>query len=295
MKTVFSIVMLIIFGSIALFLLAIARIPGTLLTLKPKWQSRGRIIIGTIIATLGQSYIYLACVAFIISWTTLASRRNDVVGFLLWPVAFIAVASPLVANLFYAYGVEEEHHEKANVVGSYITLIVSLVGFFIFAFAPTVKSMAWGWVPYNRALVSYNIKKDIWASTNSFFSGIDILSNAHKLVQAMPSSKDMLGDYVKIGTLLDESKNEFLKCDIKIMNSTHDGWGDILSTKAIPAIDFYLKGLLPSGDDKDWTRGDALVLDFNRWMDSNLNSLLARLKEKYKFEIEIGQPVQRFP
>jgi len=278
MKTVLSIVMLIIFGSIALFLLAIAGLPGALLTLKSKWRSRGRIIIGSIISTLGQSYIYLAYVAFIISWTTLASRRNDVVGFLLWPVAFIAVASPVVANLIHAYGVEEERYAKANIVGSYITLIVSLVGFFVFAFVPTVTRTAWHWVPYNHMLFEEKAEADkiIRANVDSFFYGLYSYTEASQLSYAFQNSKDKADILEKFKTSFKESKAKLLKCDRRLMNSIYNEWGNVIYDKFIASIDLYLSGV-PS----ELLRGEALRLEGINWIEKNMRPLFKTLKQKY--------------
>ena len=153
MKTLFSIVMLIIFGLIAYFLssflLNIAGLPGAFLAGKRGKSSKGRFIFGSIMCALGQSYVYLAFVAFIVNWTMGAGRRNDVVGFLLWPFAFFAVFIPMVPTLGQA---TEEARERGRVNAQTealpFTFIVAFIGFFVFAFAPIVMRAAWGWVPY---------------------------------------------------------------------------------------------------------------------------------------------------
>jgi len=157
MKTVFSIIMLIVFGVIAgflsVFLLNIAGLPGALVAGKPGKRSNGRFIFGSIISALGQSYVYLAYVAFIVNWTMIAARRTDVVGFLLWPCAFLAVLIPMWLTLTRAR-VEDREQKSDNpqVEALHLTVVVALIGFFLFAFSPVVMKAAWGWVPYVKYL-----------------------------------------------------------------------------------------------------------------------------------------------
>lgn len=155
MKTVFCIVLLIVFGIIAnflsVFILNIVGLPGALLAGFPGKRSKARFIFGSIVSALGQSYIYLAFTAFIVNWTMLAANREDVVGFLLYPFAFLAVLVPIWFALIRAR-VEAREQESANaqVEALHITLLVAFLGFFVFVFAPSVIRFAWGWLPYVR-------------------------------------------------------------------------------------------------------------------------------------------------
>jgi hypothetical protein len=153
MKTVFSIVLLIVFGAIAsflsVFLLNIAGLPGALLAGTPGKRRKGLFILGSIVSALGQSYIYLAFTAFIVNWTMLAARRDDVVGFLVWPFAFFAVLIPIGLTLIRARAeAREQKSANAQVEALHLTVIVALLGFFVFAFAPIVMKAVWGWVLY---------------------------------------------------------------------------------------------------------------------------------------------------
>lgn len=100
-------------------------------------------------SALGQSYIYLAFTAFVVNWTVLASNREDVVDFILYPFAFLAVIFPIWFALIRGR-VEARDHEHANaqVEALHITLLVIFLGFFVFVFAPNVIKFAWGWLPY---------------------------------------------------------------------------------------------------------------------------------------------------
>lgn len=153
MKTIFCIVLLIVFGIIAnflsVFILNLAGVPGALLAGFPGKRSKARFIFGSIVSALGQSYIYLAFTAFVVNWTMLAAKREDVVGFLLYPFAFLAVLIPIWFALIRAR-VEAREQESANaqVEALHITALVAFLGFFVFAFVPSVIRFAWGWLPY---------------------------------------------------------------------------------------------------------------------------------------------------
>jgi hypothetical protein len=90
------------------FLLNPAGLPGALLAGSHGKRSEGRFIFGSIVSALGQSYGYLAFVAFIVTWTMLAAKREDVVGLLLWPVAFFFVLIPIRLTLIRARGEARE-------------------------------------------------------------------------------------------------------------------------------------------------------------------------------------------
>lgn len=154
MKTIFCIFLLIVFGMIAkylsVFILNIAGLPGALLAGFSDKRSKGRFIFGSFVSAIGQSYVYLAFTAFIVNWTMLAANREDVTaGFLLYPFAFLTVVIPMWFTLTVArVEAKEQGRQNAQVVALHITFLVTFLGFFIFAFAPSVITFAWGWLPY---------------------------------------------------------------------------------------------------------------------------------------------------
>ncbi len=153
MKTLFAIVVLAIFGIAAAFLsiyfLNLAGLPGALLAGKPGARSKARFVTGSLVAAAGQTYAYLAYAAFVVNWTLLAARRDDVVGWPLWPVAFLVVLVPLWMALGAArLEARESEHANPQVEALHLTLVLVLTGFFTFAFAPVVLRLGWGWVPY---------------------------------------------------------------------------------------------------------------------------------------------------
>jgi hypothetical protein len=152
MKTLFSIAMLIVFGIItnfvAVFILNVVGIPGALIAGRPGKRSKVRFICGSIISAIGQSYVYLAYTAFIVNWTILAISKQSV-SFIIWPIAFLAAILPLWINLIHArVEAKEMEHANAQTEALHITILLTLVEFFIFAFIPKVIHIIYSWVPY---------------------------------------------------------------------------------------------------------------------------------------------------
>jgi len=152
MKTLFSIVVLIILGIIvnfvAMFILNLAGLPGALLAGKPGKRNKGQFIFGSIISAIGQSFIYLAYTAFVVNWTILAIAKQGV-SFIVWPIAFLAVVLPLWFNLIQArVEAKEMKHASAQTEALHVTVFLSLIGFFIFAFIPRVMEIIYNWIPY---------------------------------------------------------------------------------------------------------------------------------------------------
>ena len=160
MKTILSIVLLIVFAVVANFLATIvvnlAGLPGALLSGTPGKRSIARFKFGSVIAALGQSYVYLAYAAFIVNWTMLAARREDVpFGFILWPVAFLAVLGPIWKNWIQGRieakeVMRETGFANPQVEGLQYTVLASIVAFLLFAFFPSVMKFGWTWVTYIR-------------------------------------------------------------------------------------------------------------------------------------------------
>jgi len=101
MSTIF---LLIVFGVLANFLFVfignIAGLPGALMAGSPGKRSKGRFVFGSFVCAIGQSFIYLAYTAFIVSWT--AARVQRGAGIFCWVVAFLSVIIPLWINLIRA-------------------------------------------------------------------------------------------------------------------------------------------------------------------------------------------------
>lgn len=152
MKTIFTIVVLIVFAVVANFLIVLllnlAGLPGALAAGKAGQRSRARFIAGSLVAALGQSLVYLGYVAFVVNWTRLAISIQGV-NLIAWPVALLAVMIPIWMNLVRAR-LEARQAGVANPQAEalHVTTLISLVGFFVFAFVPSAIEPFYGWVPY---------------------------------------------------------------------------------------------------------------------------------------------------
>jgi hypothetical protein len=153
MKTIFVILILLAAGLFTKLLwvvaLNLAGLPGALAAGQPGLRSKHRFIFGSLISALGQSYLYLAYIALIVSWTRLSAEHQDVTGWIVWPFAFFAVVVPILSSLFTAKAEAAElAHANPQVEALHLTVIVSLLGFVAFAAFPKLARTFWAWVPF---------------------------------------------------------------------------------------------------------------------------------------------------
>lgn len=152
MKTIFSIIILIICGYIAnlvgVFVLNIAGIPGSLVAGRSDKNSSFRYGLGIFISMLGQAYVYLAYVAFIVNWTFLAVFIQKV-SFIIWPVSFFAAFIPIffMASIARKEGAEDGY-TNAQITALRFNVFVAFIAFFIFIIFPNMMNMVYFWVPY---------------------------------------------------------------------------------------------------------------------------------------------------
>jgi hypothetical protein len=152
MKTIFTLILYAAAANfLAIFVLNIAGVPGALLAGMPGIRSKPQFIFGSVVSAFGQSFAYLAFTAFIVNWTMLAISYQKV-SIIVWPVAFLAVLLPLWFTLIQArLESREQGHANAQVEGLHITLLLTLLGFFLFVFFPSIMQGVYGWVPYVSA------------------------------------------------------------------------------------------------------------------------------------------------
>ncbi len=174
MKTIYAVVMLLTFGGVAKmltpFILTVVSLPGRFIAFPNATSTftKPRFILGTIIATILQSYVYLAYTAFIINWTMLAIQKQRV-SFIVLPLTFLATILPVwFAFKDFRLNVKEmdllnkeklgefSRHEAEksksmfNILAqaSLITFLLTLLGFFVFSSAPEIMDIIYGWVPF---------------------------------------------------------------------------------------------------------------------------------------------------
>ncbi len=99
------------------------------------------------------------------------------------------------------------------------------------------------------------------------------LSSAITLTRSIPKSKDIKGDFKKVKSLMDGAKTRLLESDKMVLNNIYQGLGDIVHNKLLIAIEYYQSGMLENGDRTDLTRGDALLVEYDKWMNENWNNI----------------------
>jgi hypothetical protein len=137
---------------ISLFALNIAGLPGALIAWRSSDKSQSvagalRFLVGVLTSALGQSYVYLAWVALVVNFTKNATQGEGVFAPALWPVAFIAAFAPIY--LCAAAGVGEAATGEWNpqVYAIFYSEVLTIIGFFVFAFFPGVIALGWPWLP----------------------------------------------------------------------------------------------------------------------------------------------------
>lgn len=162
MKTFLIIILYLIVGSIAGKLVSIlANLAGGLGSIvgslgKPHKVSGFRRGVAIFCCTIMQAYVFLAWMAFVISYTILVNRHQPVVHWLVWIVAFSAAVSPLAFSTRMSALEERANPALKNTIPSIslnMNCILDGLCFFLFAFIPILMLYGWSWVPYVRAAV----------------------------------------------------------------------------------------------------------------------------------------------
>lgn len=119
---------------------------------------------------------------------------------------------------------------------------------------------------------------------SGFFAGQEYFSNANKLASNTQDPLGLLNDFENILSLLKKSKERLSQCDIETLNTIYPEWGDMVRDKLLPGVNLSLASLEPMGDRDDLIRANALVADFDTWMQDNWNGIVLSLNAKYGFE-----------
>ena len=155
MKTLFLSVVLIASGfgawRISLFALNIAGLPGALIAWRTSDKSESivgalRFLVGVIVSALGQSYIYLVWVVLIVNFTK--HESHVVFAPVIWPVAFIASFFPIYFCAAAGAGEAATGQSEWNpqVYAILYSQVLTIIGFFVFAFFPSVIELGWPWL-----------------------------------------------------------------------------------------------------------------------------------------------------
>ncbi len=129
------------------FVIGFAGLPGAILSAGATNRSPDGItpIWGLLLTMAGQLYASLCLVALSIHVVEAHFRGTTVLGkWVVWSVAFFVSIAPVIMALKDAV-----HAERRNVQHSAMTLTAPLtvLGFFLFLFFPTIMNAGWGWIP----------------------------------------------------------------------------------------------------------------------------------------------------
>jgi hypothetical protein len=135
----------------------------------------------------------------------------------------------------------------------------------------------------NEPNISDNVERH---SIDSFFTGYTYFISANQLAKAMVNPESILKDFENVKTLLNKSRERLKECDKNVLNKIYSEWGNKVYDKFIPALDLTIAGIQPRGDRNDPIRGDALLADFDTWLQKNKSDLSLRLNEEFGYEIK---------
>jgi len=154
MKTFLTILFFVVlYAVISRFLgvlvLNFAGMPGALIARGATQRTEPRYIAGLVVSTIGQAYIYLAFMIYIINWTRTQVDPESYSKYVVW--FFCALAT---------VGAVQQIHMQASKKGKenpttplnpqiqalFATEVLSFFGFFVFLFFPSLAEPLWSWV-----------------------------------------------------------------------------------------------------------------------------------------------------
>ncbi len=140
------------FSALYTFVLGIAGAPGAILT-HATMRRQGTHLIptwGLLLTLLGQVYASLAWVAAIVLFVRSSTAAHSGLGvWIVWFAAFLIAIGPASFALKEAASVHREKPQAFTVQhgAAAFTELLTVIGFFVFAFAPNMIEIAWSWVP----------------------------------------------------------------------------------------------------------------------------------------------------
>jgi hypothetical protein len=144
---VFTLIVIGFFGqTFWLTVLNLVGLPGALVAW-PVHNKVGsmRLILGTLVSLAGQSYVYLAFVALVVSGTKYYIHQGPLSPIFVWPASFFACVFPIYLCAAAAHA---EYTPTPQVFAVLLGQFVAAIGFFVFLFFPDVIAVGWPWTPW---------------------------------------------------------------------------------------------------------------------------------------------------
>jgi len=165
-----------------------------------------------------------------------------------------------ITTPYYIWQDIKEHNSFVRYI-----FVSPIVGFF--------NSLIWPYKVYQSNFTNNGHLTEIQKlNLELFMSSQKIFSSSINLTQGIPTSKDIKGDIEKIESLMNGAKEKLQNTDKVVLNSIYNGLGDMAHDKLLKAIEYYQSGM--NGNKTDLPRGDALLIDFNKWMESNWTEIV---------------------
>jgi hypothetical protein len=154
MKTALIILFfLVLYGAVSRLIgvavLNIAGLPGALIARNATRRTEPRYITGLIVSTIGQAYVYLAFMIYIINWTRTHTDPESFSKYVIW--FFCAVATIGAIQRMHIQASKELKENPTDPLNPQIqalfcTEVLSFFGFFVFLFFPGISEPLWTWV-----------------------------------------------------------------------------------------------------------------------------------------------------
>jgi hypothetical protein len=146
MSTLIAVSILIVIGFWGVWfwptILNLAAVPGAIIGLPFGKLVDTRYLIGMLVATALQSYVYLAFVGLVVAGTKYYIHQGALSPIFVWPASFIACILPMYLGVPTSF--RTGNPLKIMAMGN--TAILALIGFFVFAFFPKLFALGWPWV-----------------------------------------------------------------------------------------------------------------------------------------------------
>lgn len=318
MKTILALLLMIgaltaglIVIAAVILVMAFAGAPGAIIYAKTRLSAARTA--GLILAAVGQSFVvgaYAVFVVAIVRW--FGAARPDIP---LWPLWIAALIHSAAAPTYAMKEVSEEPTAQHETLG--LAALAGTGTFLLAVFSPLLLSFLYGWVPLFGFLSTVPASKptdparqaavDVPVppasvpvtappvaappstvvpapalgrrSVESFFRGYKYLQILNTLQRSLKTSKDPMGDRERILELLRAALRSFEEVDPSELNGIHPEWGSVTVNYVVPGIRKLLSGALPEGDRADLARGDAMLAEYDSWLERNWNAIAAKVDE----------------
>ncbi len=140
---------LLVLGFVASISFGIASTIGAVVSGDPLSRSKNRVIFGSFIAGLGQTYCFLAYIGYFVDWILNSTEGESTYRIIYLTIAFLVIQIQMGISLARSKDrakVKPEMDYEAIIGGHPFTIIFCIIGFFLFVFNEGIwKELYWWW------------------------------------------------------------------------------------------------------------------------------------------------------